>query len=177
MPAEFGDRRTSFASVTVAKRARVVDRQDKGFDGPSVVADQCVASLEYLRDLGVVEFQAPVSRRDLHELAGGARREQATMGSPCVRGQIRCKRYGVAEDGRRAGQGAGDERRQGGGDIVMSANAGGSGSGDSSPDYVPKRVLPQEQSPNVPLMPRTFPDRDLREDAPMPMVKAPQYST
>jgi hypothetical protein len=64
-----------------------------------------------------------------------------------------------------------------GGDIVMSANAGSSGSGDSYPDYVPRRVLPQEQSPKAPLMPRTSPDRDLREDAPMPMVKAPQYST
>ena len=64
-----------------------------------------------------------------------------------------------------------------GGDIVMSGDAGGSGSGDSYPDYVPRRVLPQQQSPKAALMPRESPDQDPREAAPMPVAKAPRLAT
>ena len=64
-----------------------------------------------------------------------------------------------------------------GGDIVMSSDAGESRSGDDYPDYVPRRVLPQEQSPKAALVPRESPDQEPREAPPMPPVKAPQYST
>ena len=50
-----------------------------------------------------------------------------------------------------------------GGDIVMNGAAGGARGGDSYPDYVPKRVLPQEQNPKGKPMPRESPEQVPRE--------------
>lgn len=50
-----------------------------------------------------------------------------------------------------------------GGDIVMDRDGANAESGDSYPSHVPKRVLPREQNPKSPLLPREPSERELRD--------------
>jgi hypothetical protein len=50
-----------------------------------------------------------------------------------------------------------------GGNIVMDSGGGESPVGDAYPDYVPKRVLPQQQNPKAKLLPRESPGQQPRE--------------
>jgi hypothetical protein len=63
-----------------------------------------------------------------------------------------------------------------GGDIVMERGAANAQAGDSYPNYVPRRVLPQDQIPKAPLQPRAFPQPPPHESpAPAPAPARRQY--
>jgi len=58
-----------------------------------------------------------------------------------------------------------------GGDIVMNGAGAGAGIGDPYPDYVPKRVLPQEQFPKGPVSRDRAPEQEPREAPQFPQAR------
>ena len=61
-----------------------------------------------------------------------------------------------------------------GGTIVLEGTSGGSFGGDPYPSYVPKRVLPQQQSPKAPLPPPS--PKQAPREAPAEQPREPRLS-